>query len=137
MNNFEMKHTCSVPSSFRASFTFPMLPAPIVLPSIHLPDWVGIVVRDLLVCFVFAARPSFAAAAGCEAGTGPPLWATVVVPTMSGRRGEGGGIAEDLEALRRWDREEGSALLERCEFEVPAVDEGRSLLELRLESERW
>lgn len=31
---------------FLASFTLPMLPAPIVLPNIHFPDWVGIVVRD-------------------------------------------------------------------------------------------
>lgn len=39
--------TCSLPSSLRANFTLPMLPAPMVLPKIHLPDCVGMVVRDL------------------------------------------------------------------------------------------
>ena len=38
---------CSLLSSFFASLTLPMLPAPIVLPRIHFPDCVGIVVRDL------------------------------------------------------------------------------------------
>lgn len=45
------RQTCSPVSSLRASFTLPILPAPIVLPSIHFPDGVGMVVRDLLVCF--------------------------------------------------------------------------------------
>lgn len=44
-----VRHTCSVPSSLRASLTLPMLPAPIVLPKIHLPVGVGMVVRDLVV----------------------------------------------------------------------------------------
>lgn len=44
----EKAPTCSLPSSLRASFTLPMLPAPIVFPKIHLPDWVGMVVRDLV-----------------------------------------------------------------------------------------
>lgn len=59
------KHTCSPVSSLRASFTFPMLPAPIVLPKIHFPDGVGIVVRDLLVCFEVVGAPGLR-------GSGPP-----------------------------------------------------------------
>jgi hypothetical protein len=46
-NKRRQRHTCSLPSSFRASLTLPMLPAPMVLPSIHFPDWVGMTVRDL------------------------------------------------------------------------------------------
>lgn len=61
-------------SSFLASLTLPILPAPIVLPSIHFPDWVGMVVR-LRVLVAPDARGS--AAEDCT-GAGPGFWATVL-----------------------------------------------------------
>ena len=85
-----------------------MLPAPIVFPRIHLPDWVGIVVRDLPTCCLEDVdRGSEPVAPGLGAGTGPPLLATAAVPAMLGRRGDGEGWAEDLDTLRRWEREDG------------------------------
>src|SRR5690348_3322473 len=43
-----LRLTCSGPSSLRANLTLPILPAPMVLPRIHLPEDVGMVVRLLL-----------------------------------------------------------------------------------------
>lgn len=63
--------TCSLPSSLRANLTFPMLPAPIVFTSSHLPDWVGMVVRD---------RLCFAAGADCLESAAP--WAPAPVPAL-------------------------------------------------------
>lgn len=65
------KLACSLLSSFLASLTLPMLPAPIVFPRIHFPDCVGIVVRDLALVAEPEARGS-AAEEGCT-GAGPAL----------------------------------------------------------------
>lgn len=73
--------TCSVPSSLRASLTLPILPAPIVLPRIHLPDWVGMEVRVVL-CFAPVARASAAACMTGGTAAGPALLATAVAPAM-------------------------------------------------------
>src|SRR3569833_769022 len=96
--------TCSLLSSFRASLTLPMLPAPMVLPRIHLPDWVGIVVRDL-DCLEAEALAS--AAAPCGTGAGPALLATAaaVMSAVAGGGGKGGAW-EDRWLLRRWGRDE-------------------------------
>ena len=69
--------TCSLPSSLRASFTLPMLPAPMVLPKIHFPDCVGMVVRDL-DCLALEACVASAAPweALCDAGAALPLLLT-------------------------------------------------------------
>lgn len=76
------KLACSLPSSFLASLTLPMLPAPMVFPRIHLPDCVGMVVRDLAFVAPLppAARGSAVAAVAAEGctGAGPTLWATVL-----------------------------------------------------------
>lgn len=53
--------TCSLLSSFLANLTLPMLPAPMVFPRIHFPDWVGMVVRDLALEAPPDARASGAA----------------------------------------------------------------------------
>lgn len=39
-----MVRTCSEPSDFLASFTFPILPAPMVFPRIHVPldPWIDV-----------------------------------------------------------------------------------------------
>lgn len=68
--------TCSLPSSLRASFTLPMLPAPIVLPKIHLPDWVGMVVRDLVCLAAGGGASAWPWAAPWEATEGLPLLGT-------------------------------------------------------------
>lgn len=81
--------TCSLLSSFLASLTLPMLPAPMVLPRIHFPDCVGMVVRDLALTVGMAARGS--TAAGGWAGEGPAFWATALAmaaAVVEGRRGE-------------------------------------------------
>lgn len=72
-------HTCSLPSSLRASFTLPILPAPMVLPRIHLPDWVGMTLR-LLDCFEEECAWS---GTGWEAG---PLWEAVAAGDISDLR---------------------------------------------------
>src|SRR2546430_1260598 len=60
--------SCSPPSARFASFTLPILPAPMVLPSIQVPDCAGIVVRLLLVevppCDTILSTPSITAIAG-------------------------------------------------------------------------
>lgn len=72
--------TVSIPSSFLASLTLPMLPAPMVLPSIHFPDCVGIVVRDRPWGFAAPAADAAVLASGtpCGTGAGPALFATAV-----------------------------------------------------------
>jgi hypothetical protein len=74
-------HTCSPVSLCFASLTLPMLPAPIVLPSAHVPV-LGAVIVVLLFC----------------TGTGcPPLAVSVATPLV--------GIAlavEASEAYREW-----------------------------------
>lgn len=93
-----------------------MLPAPIVLPRIHFPDWVGIEVRDVLVFAPFAR----ASAAACMTGgmaAGPVLFATAVGPAISLC------VWVDRVLLRRWTP------LESVPRETGG---GRSLLELRL-----
>lgn len=77
---------CSLLSSFLASLTLPMLPAPMVLPRIHFPDWVGMVVRDLALVAEAAARGS---AAEGWTGAGPVLWATVLAMSVEGELKEG------------------------------------------------
>lgn len=74
---------CSLLSSFFASLTLPMLPAPIVLPRIHFPDCVGIVVRDLALGW-----PEDRGSAEDGTAAGPVLCATVVA--MAAGRGCGG-----------------------------------------------
>lgn len=80
--------TCSPVSSLRANFTLPMLPAPTVLPRIHFPDGVGIVVRDLL-CLEAEAEAEEApvglrgSVAPWATGAGPALLATAVFAGMS------------------------------------------------------
>ena len=59
----------------------PMLPAPIVLPRIHLPDWVGMEVR-VVRCFAPVARASAAACMTGGTAAGPALLATAVGPAM-------------------------------------------------------
>lgn len=73
-------HTCSPVSIFFASFTFPMLPAPIVFPRAHWPVGVVIVVRRL-GCVEAAGRPCVPDA-GCEA---PARSATVAVMSALSR----------------------------------------------------
>lgn len=58
-----------------------MLPAPIVFPSIHFPDCVGIEVREVLV-FAPVARASAAACMTGGTAVGPALLATAV-PAMA------------------------------------------------------
>lgn len=62
-----------------------MLPAPIVLPKIHFPDGVGIVVRDLLVCFEVVGAPGLRGSGPpwLLTGAGPALLATAVLAGMS------------------------------------------------------
>jgi hypothetical protein len=87
--------TCSVPSSFLANLTLPILPAPMVLPRIHLPDWVGMEVREDL-CLAPVARASAAACMTGGMAAGPALLATAVGPAISGLRWL------DRVLLRRW-----------------------------------
>lgn len=66
-----------------------MLPAPIVLPKIHLPDWVGMMVRALLCLEVEALGAEGASAWPCcevvlAAAEAEPLWAAVAEGAMSG-----------------------------------------------------
>lgn len=72
---------CSLLSSFLASLTLPMLPAPMVFPRIHFPDWVGMVVRDLALVAEAEARGS---AVEGWTGAGPALWATVLAMSAAG-----------------------------------------------------
>lgn len=57
-----------------------MLPAPIVLPRIHFPDCVGIVVRDLALGW-----PEDRGSAEEGTAAGPVLCATVVAMAAAGR----------------------------------------------------
>jgi len=115
------RHTCSLLSSFFASLTFPMLPAPMVFPSIHFPDCVGIVVRDR-PCFWAPAAAEAAALASAtpwDAGDGPGLFADAAMSGWPGLR----PLVERW-LFRRWG----------CDAEsVRDADGGRSLLLLRLE----
>lgn len=85
---------CSLLSSFFASLTLPMLPAPIVLPRIHFPDCVGIVVRDLAFGW-----PEDRGSADEGTAAGPVLCATVVAMAAAGATvWKGGGGTERTSA---------------------------------------
>ena len=97
--------TCSMASSLRASLTLPMLPAPMVLPSIHFPDCVGIVVRgraclDADADVEGATLPS--ATPWC-AGVGPALCAVEGAISAAGSGGAPWDVwCEERWLLRRW-----------------------------------
>ena len=67
--------TCSPVSTFLASFTFPMLPAPIVFPRAHCPVWALMVVRRLLDPLLPGTCASLGAIKVPDGvtGVGPPL----------------------------------------------------------------
>lgn len=65
--------TCSPPSTLRANFTLPMLPAPIVFPRTQFPVAAGIVVLD------FPVLPDCLDSCGVTTGAGPPPFAAALV----------------------------------------------------------
>lgn len=88
--------TCSPPSILLASFTFPMLPAPIVLPRTQLPVCAGMVVLDLEGRLAPACLAS-EVVVGVTIGAGPPPFATAVVADMLD-----GGLCLLREDVREW-----------------------------------
>lgn len=115
--------TCSLLSSFFANFTLPMLPAPIVFPRIHFPDWEGMEVR-VRPCRTGAAPDGVRASdAPRDTTAGPGLFAEVDAIS------DWEGVCEVVDRwlpVRRCGRDEGSG-----RDEVG----GRSLLELRFDCE--
>jgi len=105
--------TCSPVSFLSASLTLPILPAPMVLPRTHIPDCVGIVVRDR-DCLDADADGPLLASATPPWGTGPgPALCVAAEGAMSvtAAAAVGGGGAPwagwwpERWLVRRWGRE--------------------------------
>lgn len=118
--------TCSSPPSFWASFTLPMLPAPMVFPRTHFPDCVGIVVRVRLwrpwawaAWLAWAAWAAWAVRPSAGAATGPPLLAAVLFARGSmsavATYGDGAVVAVVFDRLlsRRCGRVDAESFLAR------------------------
>lgn len=95
--------TCSPDSTFLASFTLPMLPAPIVFPSAHCPVF-GALIFVLRLVWVGCAPDRAVSVATPLMGMAEAVDASEayrVCPLLLGSEREGAGAALSLDSLRR------------------------------------
>lgn len=127
-----VQHTCSPVSRFLANLTFPILPAPIVLPNVHCPVCALIVVRLL----VDAPLPGWVS----DGNFVPPELGPVEEPPLA--TATAAAVADMCELLREWPglveewrasrvdsgRFDGGTAYERSRDELRWDDEGRATL---------